>query len=101
MSLELNVARVTAVVLARSPEMAIVEALDSALALATHALFAANPELESSEFLLEQPQPAVQACLADAVLTQVISLQAAIRSYRIYVVERGDERLPDDAISGF
>ena len=101
MSLELNVAAVNAVVLARSPEMAIVGVLGAALELATQALFAANPELESSEFLLEQPQPAVQACLADAVLTQVISLQAAIRSYRIYVVERSGQRLRDDAISGF
>ena len=90
-----------AVVLARSPEMAIVELLDSALELTTHALFAANPELESSEFLLEMPQPSVQACLADALLMQVIALQAAVRSYRIYVVERGEQQLRDDAMSGF
>ena len=62
-----------AVVLARSPEMAIVELLDSALELTTNALFAANPELESSEFLLELPQPSVQACLADAILTHAIA----------------------------
>jgi len=80
--------------------MAIVDLLDSALGLTTHALFAANPELESSEFLLEMPQPSVQACLADAVLTQAIALQAAIRSYRIYVVERA-EQCRDDALSGF
>jgi hypothetical protein len=90
-----------AIVLARSPEMAIVELLDSALGLATHALFAANPELESSEFLLEMPQPSVQACLADALLMQIVALEAAVRSYRIYVVERGDQRPPDEPMSGF
>ena len=82
-------------VLARSPEMAIVEVLDSALGLTTHALFATNPELESSEFLLELPQPSVKACLADAVLIQVIALQAAIRSYRIYVVDHHQHRQDD------
>lgn len=90
-----------ALVLARSPEMAIVDLLDSALGLTTHALFAANPELESSEFLLEMPQPSVQACLADAVVIHVVALEAAIRSYRIYVVERAEQCLRDDALSGF
>ena len=93
--------KANAIVLARSPEMAIVELLDSALGLTTHALFAANPELESSEFLLEMPQPSVQACLADALLVQIVALEAAIRSYRIYVVERGDQRQRDEAMSGF
>lgn len=93
--------KTNALVLARSPEMAIVDLLDSALGLTTHALFAANPELESSEFLLEMPQPSVQACLADAVLIHVVALEAAIRSYRIYVVERDEQRLRDDAMSGF
>ena len=92
---------INALVLERSPEMAIVDLLDSALGLTTHALFTANPELESSEFLLEMPQPSVQACLADAVVIQIVALEAAIRSYRIYVVERAEQRLRDDALSGF
>ena len=87
-------------VLARSPEMAIVDLLASALELTSHALFAANPELESSEYLLELPQPAVQACLADAVLVHVVALEAAIRSYRTYVVDR-DEHPAQEATIDF
>lgn len=81
------------VVLARAPEMAMVDLLDSALAITSHALFAANPELESSEFLLELPQPSVQACLADALLTHITAVEAAIRSYRTYVVEHYEHRV--------
>jgi hypothetical protein len=79
-------------VLARSPEMAMVDSLASSLTLTSHALFAANPELESSEFLLELPQPSVQACLADALLTHITALEAAIRSYRTYVVDHYEHR---------
>jgi hypothetical protein len=82
----------SAVVLARSPEMAIVDLLDSAITIAMHALFAANPELESADFLLELPQPSVQACLADALLTQLRALDAAVYSYRTYVVDHEEHR---------
>jgi hypothetical protein len=84
--------RSSPLVLARAPEMAIVDLLDSAIAIATHALFAANPELESAEFLLELPQPSVRACLADAVLTQLRALEAALHSYGTYVVDHEDHR---------
>lgn len=88
------------VVLARSPEMAVVDLLDSASSIAMQALFAANPEMESGEFLLEIPEPSVQACLADALLVQINGLQAAIRSYRTYVVEH-QERIADTANPDF
>jgi len=87
-------------VLARSPEMAIVDLLDSAIAITTHALFVANPELESAEFLLELPQPSIQACLADAVLTQLRALEAALHSYRTYVVEH-EQHLAGDITGDF
>lgn len=79
-------------VFARAPEMGIVDLLDSAISITTHALFAANPELESAEFLLELPEPSVQACLADAVLTQLRALEGAIHNYRTYVVDHQEHR---------
>jgi hypothetical protein len=87
-------------VLARAPEMAMVDLLDSATAIATHALFAANPQLESAEFLLELPQPSVQACLADAILTQLRALEIAIHSYRTYVVDHHEHSV-DEAKAHF
>lgn len=75
-------------VLARVPELAVLDVLDVALTAAHHALFAANPELESSEYLLETPQPSVAACLADAVLDHINALQAAVERYRQYTNER-------------
>lgn len=86
-------ARSNPLVLARAPEMAIVELLDSAITLTTYALFAANPELESSEHLLELPEPSVQACLADGVLTQLRALETAVHNYRAYVVDREEHRV--------
>jgi hypothetical protein len=83
------------VVLARSPEMAMVELLESAVAIATRALFAANPELESGEFLAELPEPSVQACLADAVLTHLNGLETAINNYCTYVVEHHERSVED------
>lgn len=71
--------------LAQSPEMAILDALDTALDIAANALLAANPELDSSEFVCEVPEPAVQACLADAVVVHVTGLQNALDRYRMYV----------------
>lgn len=82
-------------VLARAPEMAIIDLLDSAIATTTDALFAVNPELESSEYLLELPQPSVRACLAEAVLTQLRALEAAIHSYRTYVVDHEEHRIEE------
>jgi len=75
-------------VLVRAPELAVLDVLDVALTAAHHALFAANPELESSEYLLEVPQPSVSACLAEAILGHVDALQAALGRYRQYSAER-------------
>lgn len=75
-------------VLARAPELAVLDVLDVALTAAHHALYATNPELESSEYLLETPQPSVAACLADAILDHINVLQAAVERYRQYTNER-------------
>ena len=80
-------------VIARSPEMAVIDLLDAGIAIATRALFAQNPELESSEFLLQLPEPSVQACLADAVLTQLRALETAIHNYRTYVIDHEEHRV--------
>ena len=76
---------ITPDVLATSPEMAILRALELTLELATTALIAANPELECSDFVCEVPQPPVQACLADAIAVHIGGLQSALRHYRLYV----------------
>jgi hypothetical protein len=73
-------------VLASSPELAALDILDAALTATSYALMAANPELESAEWLLEAPDPAVTACLSDAVLINIIALQAALDRYRTYLV---------------
>ncbi len=82
--------------LAESPELAILEALSVELAIANHALIAANPELESDDFIRELPGPAVQVCLADAILTHITGLQSALERYRTYVLgaDRRREILP-------
>ena len=73
--------------LACSPELAAIGILDAALAIAAQALVAANPELECDDWVLEVPEPAVQACLADAASTTPCTLQTAIDRYRRYVVD--------------
>lgn len=79
-------------VLACSPEMATLDVLDAALNAGSYALMAANPELESTEWILEVPEPAVTACLSDAVIVNIIALQAALDRYRTYVVDHHHRR---------
>jgi hypothetical protein len=76
---------VTPTELAQSPELAILRALELTLELATNALVAANPELESSDFVCEVPEPSVQACLADAINVHINGLHCAMHHYRLYV----------------
>lgn len=71
--------------LAASPELAILKALESLLNVARCVLVAANPELESHDFVREIPEPSVQACLGDAINERIVSLEYALRSYAIYV----------------
>jgi hypothetical protein len=78
--------------LACSPELATLDVLDTALTAASYALMAANPELESAEWVLEVPEPSVTACLSDAVIVNVIALQAALDRYRTYVVDHHHRR---------
>ncbi len=76
---------ITPMLLAESPEMAILRALESTLGLASAALIAAHPELESHDFVCEIPEPSVQACLADAINVHIGALECALRSYGLYV----------------
>ena len=86
---------ITPDVLTAAPEMAILQALESTLDLVRCALIAANPELESSDFVCEIPEPFVQACLADAVHVHIVALECALRSYSLYV-DSADAR--DDSL---
>jgi hypothetical protein len=76
---------VTPMLLAQSPELAILKALESVLGLAGCALIAAHPELESQDFVCEIPEPSVQACLADAISVHIGALECSLRSYGLYV----------------
>lgn len=76
---------ITPDVLTAAPEMAILQALESMLGLVRCALVAANPELESNDFVCEMPEPSVQACLGDAIHVHIVSLECALRSYSLYV----------------
>jgi len=75
--------------LAESPELGLLHVLDAALTATSAALVAAFPELEDADFEGEQP-PALstQAHLADAILTHVPGLQAAICRYVVVTQRR-------------
>ena len=83
---------ITPMLLAESPEMAILRALESALGLASCALIAAHPELESHDFVCEVPEPSVQACLADAINVHIGALECALRSYGLYLASADNRR---------
>lgn len=76
---------ITPTLLAESPEMAILRVLESTLSLASCALIAAHPELESHDFVCEVPEPSAHACLADAINVHIGALECALRSYGLYV----------------
>ena len=76
---------ITPTLLTESPEMAILRALESTLGLASCALIAAHPELESHDFVCEVPEPSVHACLADAINVHIGALECALRSYSLYL----------------
>ena len=79
-------------VLAEFPELAIIEVLDGALAVTANALLAAHAELGSGDFATEIPDVSVAACLADAMLTNLTAMQAAIDRYRAYVLNADARR---------
>ena len=66
-----------------SPEFAALAILDTALRVSTHALIAANTELMSDDFIRDLvAAPAVQACLAQALIEHIAGLQRALGRYR-------------------
>jgi len=75
--------------LAESPELGVLHVLDAALTASSVALVAAFPELEDADFEGESP-PALstQSHLADAILTHIAGLQAAVLRY-VVVTQRG------------
>jgi hypothetical protein len=73
-----------------APELAILQALEVTLDIARVALFSANPQLQS-DFIVDVPEPAVQVCLADAVILHLDGLRGALERYRLYL-ETADAR---------
>jgi hypothetical protein len=72
-----------------APELAALHLLDTALLVASNALVAQNLELQTDDFVREvAAHRAVEACLADATLTHIEALQAAIAKYRACLRER-------------
>lgn len=72
--------------LLRAPELAVLDALEATLAASSLALTAAWPELEAEDFAAAPVPPSAQACLADALLTQMGALQQSLRRYRSLLV---------------
>ena len=79
--------------LAETPELAALHILDVALVATSNALIAANLELQSDDSVRElATHPAVEACLADAVIAHVDALQLALARYRDYLHHRARGR---------
>jgi hypothetical protein len=75
--------------LAEAPELATLHVLDVALVTTSNAMLAANVELQSDDFISELAcTPSAGACLADAVLANVESLQRAVARYREHLAHR-------------
>jgi hypothetical protein len=63
-----------------APELAALAVLDTALAVASNALFAAHRELQFGHFA-ELDSPGLQAFAADALLLHIHALQSALTRY--------------------
>ncbi len=68
--------------------LAVLSALEATLHASVAALTAAHAELEAEDFAASPHPPSAQACLADALLTQVEALQHSLRRYRSLIVMR-------------
>ena len=72
--------------LAADPELAALEILGSAAAIARKALFASYPELVScGDFFIEQADVAPRQCLAVAIVTSIDTLVDVIEHYRSHL----------------
>jgi hypothetical protein len=71
-----------------APELPVLAALEATLSASATALRAAHAELDAEDFAASPHPPSAQACLADALLIQVESLQRSLRRYRTLVVMR-------------
>lgn len=76
-------------VLAEWPELASLEVLSHAARVTRAALLAANPELTAGDFISAMLEGgAVQACFADALVTNLDALETTLGRYRDYVASR-------------
>jgi hypothetical protein len=76
--------------LAQSPELAALDILRHAADVARVALLAAHPELQEGDFVASLMESrSIPACCADAVLTHLEGLEAALARYRALVAAGG------------
>lgn len=78
--------RLSPQLLRQAPELAALATLEAALAASACALLAAHPELDEEDFAATPQLPSAQACLADALLTQVHSVRLTLNRYRTLVI---------------
>ena len=83
--------------LTEAPELAALFLLEAALETAGRALFAAHPELETADFYADAPDLTGDALAADAVLTHVDALSAALQRYRALLRRRAALRAAEPA----
>jgi hypothetical protein len=72
--------------LAELPELAALDLLDTALAVARNALLAVYPTVASERFVRGRSAPTSLACLADAIAVQSEALQTILIRYRHFAV---------------
>ncbi len=65
-----------------APELAVLYALEATVRASAAALTAAHSELTAEDFAASPHPPSAQACLADALLTQLEALQHSLCRYR-------------------
>ena len=79
--------------LAELPELAALDLLDAALAVARNALLAVYPTVASERFARGLSAPTPLACLADSIAVQAEALQTVLTRYRhlaVYARELSD-----------
>lgn len=80
------------------PELASLEVLAHTARVARAALLAANPELTSGDFISAVLEGGtLQACFADALVTNLDALDTMLGRYRDYVASRGPVIAPAPA----
>jgi hypothetical protein len=81
--------------IARSPELAILTALDSALLVADHALLAEHPDLWDQDRPSWRPPPDAAARTADTIIALARRLRGTLARYRDTIEKRYAEAADD------